>query len=56
MWRELEPERGQEAPRLVIIGQRGWECEQVVDMLERCEALKGFVIEMPGCHDAPLAT
>ncbi|MEF3192989.1 MAG: hypothetical protein K6346_02020, partial [Halothiobacillaceae bacterium] len=56
LWRTLVAEQGERAPRLVVIGQRGWECEQVVDMLERCEALKGFVIEMPGCDDAALAT
>lgn len=56
LWRRLVAEQGERAPRLVVIGQRGWECEQVVDMLERCEALKGFVIEMPGCDDAALAT
>jgi hypothetical protein len=29
------------APHLVVIGRRGWECEQVVDMLERCLGLRG---------------
>jgi len=56
LWRRMVEELGQHAPRLVVIGQRGWECEQVVDMLDRCEALKGIVIEMPGCDDAALAT
>ena len=56
LWRRMVEELGQHAPRLVIIGQRGWECEQVVDMLERCEALKGIVVELPGCDDAALVT
>jgi glycosyltransferase involved in cell wall biosynthesis len=55
-WRELIEEHGQRAPRLVVIGHRGWECEQVVDMLERCEALRGFVVEESRCDDAQLAT
>lgn len=55
-WRELIEEHGQQAPRLVVIGHRGWECEQVVDMLERCEALRGFVVEESRCNDAQLAT
>lgn len=56
LWRGLVERLGEEAPRLVVIGQRGWECENVVDMLERCERLKGFVIERPGCPDADLVT
>lgn len=55
LWRDLARRLGQAAPRLVVIGQRGWECENVVDMLERCEALRGVVIERPGCSDAELA-
>lgn len=55
VWRQLIERLGAAAPRLVIIGQRGWECENVVDLLERCEALKGFVVEHPGCSDAELA-
>lgn len=56
LWRQLITELGSAAPRLVIIGQRGWECEQVVDLLDRCEALQGFVVEKPRCDDAELAT
>jgi glycosyltransferase involved in cell wall biosynthesis len=56
LWRQLVQDLGQGAPRLVLIGQRGWECEQVVDLLERCPALRGFVIEHSRCSDAELAT
>ncbi len=45
-----------EIPRLVVIGQRGWDCEQVLDLLERCPALYGNVIELPHCNDAMLAS
>ncbi|MEG3178416.1 glycosyltransferase family 1 protein [Sphingomonas sp. RB3P16] len=38
-------------PRLVIVGRRGWENEQVVDMLERCPGLEGHVEELNGCSD-----
>lgn len=55
LWRELVDELGRTAPRLVLIGQRGWECEQVVDLLDRCQALRGFVIEKSRCSDAELA-
>ncbi|HJV25568.1 MAG TPA: glycosyltransferase family 1 protein [Aromatoleum sp.] len=55
LWRELVDLLGDKAPRLVVIGQRGWECEQIVDLLDRCEALRGFVVERPACTDAELA-
>lgn len=56
VWRRLIEQLGPAAPKLVIIGRRGWECENVVDMLERCEILRGFVLERPVCSDADLAT
>lgn len=56
LWRSLVERLGPAAPRLVVIGQRGWECENVVDLLERCEALKGVVTELPRCSDADLMT
>ncbi len=39
----------------MIIGRRGWECDHVVDLLERCEKLKGYVIELSDCSDTQLA-
>jgi glycosyltransferase involved in cell wall biosynthesis len=56
IWRRLIERTGERTPRLVIIGQRGWECENVVDLLERCEPLRGMVTELPACSDADLAT
>jgi glycosyltransferase involved in cell wall biosynthesis len=41
-------------PKLIIVGRRGWENEQVVDMLERCPALVGHVEERNGCSDRAL--
>lgn len=55
LWRELVEQHGAATPHLVLIGRRGWECENVVDMLERCEALRGHVHEVPACPDAMLA-
>lgn len=56
VWRRLVARLGTRAPRLVVIGRRGWECENVADMLDRCEVLRDFVIERPRCSDAELAT
>lgn len=56
LWRQLCNELGSKTPYLVVIGQRGWECEQVIDILDRCDALKDKVIELSDCADAELAT
>jgi glycosyltransferase involved in cell wall biosynthesis len=55
LWRELTAQMGADTPHLVVIGQRGWECENVVDMLERCTLLQETVHELPACSDAELA-
>lgn len=39
-------------PRLLVIGARGWENEQVLDMLERSRRLRGLVKEYNGLADA----
>jgi glycosyltransferase involved in cell wall biosynthesis len=52
LWRSMvETQPPGTVPRLIIVGRRGWENEQVVDMLERCPALKGHVEELNGCSD-----
>ncbi len=56
VWRQLVERLGDAAPRLMVIGQRGWECENVVDLLERCAPLQGFVHERAACSDAELAS
>lgn len=56
VWRHIIEDLGAAAPRLIVIGQRGWECENVVDMLERCEPLRGLVFERSECSDAELVT
>lgn len=45
IWRRLVAEHGEAAPALVLVGRRGWENENVVDMLERADALRDHVIE-----------
>jgi glycosyltransferase involved in cell wall biosynthesis len=54
LWRRLALDLGAGAPLLVLVGQRGWETENVVDMLERCPALRGLVIEHNTLADAAL--
>lgn len=45
LWRRIVEHLGNAAPVLVLIGRRGWENENVIDMLERAETLRGHVIE-----------
>ncbi len=54
LWRRWVERLGAATPKLVLIGQRGWECENAVDLLERCPALRGAVIELDRCSDAAL--
>ena len=56
LWRRLVEKLGNSAPKLVVIGQRGWECEQVVDLLDRCPILRGQVLQRPRCSDRELST
>lgn len=54
VWRRLVETLGERAPKLVIIGRRGWECENIVDMLERCGPIQNAVIEESDCSDQRL--
>lgn len=54
IWRQLVEEMGEAAPHLVVIGKRGWECENVIDILERCQVLKNYITELSQCSDADL--
>jgi len=57
LWRAMADKLPAAAiPRLIIVGRRGWENEQVIDMLERCPALRGHVEELNGCSDRRLQT
>ena len=46
LWRDLAGRMGRRTPHLLVVGRRGWENENVVDILERCDALRGTVREM----------
>jgi glycosyltransferase involved in cell wall biosynthesis len=54
IWKELIARHGPAAPRLVIIGQRGWEADDVFAMLDGDEGLRGHVTELPRCTDTEL--
>jgi glycosyltransferase involved in cell wall biosynthesis len=55
VWRQLAAELGGATPGLALIGQRGWEAESAMDMLERCPALRGLVREYRNLPDTEVA-
>ncbi len=54
VWRILIDEMGESCPKLVIVGKRGWECEQVLATLDRSINLKNCVVELNQCIDSQL--
>lgn len=48
VWRELAVAKESRCPKLVIVGGRGWHNANVIDMLERCEPIAPYVIEVSG--------
>jgi glycosyltransferase involved in cell wall biosynthesis len=52
LWRRLRETLGSAAPRLVVIGQRGWKCDEVIDLLHN----EPWVLYRAHCTDAELAT
>jgi glycosyltransferase involved in cell wall biosynthesis len=56
LWRDLAARCGDAAPRLLLLGRRGWENENILDLLERCAALRGLVRECGTPGDAEVAS
>ena len=48
IWREIAERLGAATPRLLLVGLRGWENENVIDMLERCDRIRTSVTELRG--------
>jgi len=55
LWRDLAETIGPGAPRLVILGRRGWDNEIVFRMLDRCGGYGGLVEERGGVDDGTIA-
>jgi glycosyltransferase involved in cell wall biosynthesis len=54
LWRRMAADCGPRAPRLVLVGHRGWETGNAVEMLDRCPALRGGVLERNHVPDAEM--
>lgn len=55
LWSRLIDRLGNKAPKLIIVGGRGWEAEPVFDLLDHNDKLRGHVIELENCSDEELA-
>jgi len=54
-WSRLAARLGDDAPRLIIIGQRGWKAQAVFDRLDNDPTLRGHVVELNRCSDEEMA-
>ncbi len=55
LWRQLAADLDRMAPQLILVGQRGTLAQGAIDLLERCPALRGLVIERNSPPDAEMA-
>jgi glycosyltransferase involved in cell wall biosynthesis len=55
LWQRLIARLGDDAPQLLLVGQRGWEADAALALLDRSPILRGVVIERGRCDDAELA-
>jgi glycosyltransferase involved in cell wall biosynthesis len=55
IWCRLVADLRGEAPVLVIVGQRGWKAERVIDQLDQLGELDGHIREFGTCDDEELA-
>ena len=55
LWRDMAQQKILDPlPELYLIGKRGWENENVVDMVERCKPIHGLVHEETNLNDSEL--
>lgn len=55
IWRQFVERYGARAPRLVIVGRRGWDNSHVLSLLDETAAYRGTVIEIAGLSDRSVA-
>jgi glycosyltransferase involved in cell wall biosynthesis len=54
VWRRLAEHLGPEAPRLLLVGTRGWLIDEVLYQIGTDPLTKGLIIHVPHCRDAQL--
>jgi glycosyltransferase involved in cell wall biosynthesis len=56
VWERLVADLGDDAPELVLVGQRGWEADDVFALLDGSPHLAGHVRELGRCNDEQMLT
>lgn len=56
IWRRLIETQGDDAPRLVLIGRRGWENQTVFNLIDRSPQLAKHIVECSGLSDNEIAS
>lgn len=51
LWRQLFEELGEQCPKLVILGKRGWKADHIFHLLDASPALKQTVVEIQDAND-----
>jgi len=54
IWQRLVRDLGEKAPMLMLIGQRGWEIDDVAQILDEDHSLQGHVVELGRCSDSQM--
>ena len=54
IWQRLVQDLGDNAPMLLLIGQRGWEISEVAQILDQDHSLLGHVVELGRCSDSQM--
>jgi glycosyltransferase involved in cell wall biosynthesis len=54
LWRQMAERLGPRTPKLVIVGRRGWENANAIDLIERCAAIHDHVLECGSVPDIVL--
>ena len=55
VWARVVQRLGDRSPRLVLVGRRGWENENVIDILDRSRVIAPFVAEVADMTDDGIA-
>jgi glycosyltransferase involved in cell wall biosynthesis len=56
IWRRSVQSMGASVPKLIIIGQRGWDYGEVIALIEQSKELEGIVFEKSSCTDGEVIT
>jgi glycosyltransferase involved in cell wall biosynthesis len=56
VWPRIIAKLGADAPKLILVGKRGWENENIVDILERAHMSDQHILECNDLSDEALAT